>query len=97
MRSQEPVPRDDCFEDNMYEADNILLDNVDPLGPDSFPRFTPINKTMYLSFSSESMFKTAIAAIAMKPEFDAWLNQKKNPIATRKSGVSFQAHSVRPI
>ena len=76
-RSQEPIPRDDCFEDNVYEADNILLDNVDPLRPDLFPRFTPVNKTMYLSFSSESMLKMAIAAIAMKPEFDSYLNQKK--------------------
>ena len=90
MRSQEPVPQDDCYENNVYEADSILLDNVDPLRPDSFPRFTPINKTMYLSFSSESMFKTAIVAIAMKPEFDSYLNQKKTQLQLKSQTSLFK-------
>ena len=71
-------------------TDNIMLDNVDPLRPDSFPRFTPVNKTMYLSFSSESMFKTAIAAIAMKPEFDAWKNQKKTQLQLESQASLFK-------
>ena len=60
-KNQDPAPRDNCFDDNAYEADNILLDNVDPLRPDSFPRFTPINETMYLAISLESVFKTALS------------------------------------
>ena len=78
-KSQDPIPREDCYDENVYEVENILLDNVDPMWPDSLRRFTPINKMMYLGFSSESSFKTAVAAavVALKPEFDAWLNQKK--------------------
>ena len=48
--------------------------------PESFPRFTPINKMMYLGVSSESAFRTALSALSLKPEFDAWLNQKKSQI-----------------
>ena len=76
----ETTPREDCFEENVYETDNILLGNIGPMRPESFPRFPPINKVMYLGISSESTFKTAISALALKPEFDAWLNQKKTQI-----------------
>ena len=76
----ENTPREDCFEENVYEADNILLDNIDPMRPESFPRFTPINKMMYVGVSSESAFRTALSALSMKPEYDALLNQKKSQI-----------------
>ena len=62
-RSHDPVPREDCYDDNVYEVENILLDNVDPMRPDSFPRFTPINKKMYLGFTSKCTVKTAVAAV----------------------------------
>ena len=58
--------------------------------PDSFPRFTPINKMMYLGFTSESTFKTAVAAVALKPEFDAWLNQKKLQIQMESQASLFK-------
>ena len=89
-KNSDPSPRDDCFDDNVYEADNILLDNVDPLRPDSFPRFTPINKTMYIACASESVFRTAVAAIALKPEFDTWLSQKKTQLQLENQASLFK-------
>ena len=86
----ETTPREDCFEENVYEADNILLDNIDPMRPESFPRFTPINKVMYLGISSESAFRTAVSALALKPEFDARLNQKKVQIQLENQASLFK-------
>ena len=89
-KSQDPIPREDCYDENVYEVENILLDNVDPMRPDSLPRFTPINKMMYLGFSSESSFKTAVSAVALKPEFDAWLNQKKLQVQMENQASLFK-------
>ena len=53
----------------------MIFDYVDPVHSYSFPHFTPI--VMYIKISSESTCKTMIVALSLKPEFDAWLNQKK--------------------
>ena len=45
---------------------------------------------MYLGFSSESSFKTAVAAVALKPEFDAWLNQKKLQVQMENQASLFK-------
>ena len=45
---------------------------------------------MYLAISLESVFKTAVAAIALKPEFDNWLYQKKTQLQLENQASLFK-------
>ena len=45
---------------------------------------------MYLGISSESAFRTAVSALALKPELDAWLNQKKVQIQLENQASLFK-------